>query len=380
MQDEIKMGKTSQMAKRLYIIEIKGGILMKTIAIAGGGYGGYKILKQLLQKGISSDVKIVLIDKTPYHTLKTEFYALAAGSVSDKSIRMNFPTHEQVEFVCDVVTNIDLQEQTLTLGHSGNVNYDYLIIGLGSEDNYRNIRGAREFAYSVQTIENTRRTYEAVQNVPPNGQVTIVGAGLTGVELASEIKESRPDLRVRLLDRGKTILPSLPKKLQSYVTKWLRENDVEVIHEAQVEYIEHGAVCNDGICLLTDVAIWAGGIKPNVVLDTLNVEKDHYGRIVLNAYHQIPTYTNVYVVGDCAALPHAPSAQVAQIQGKQIVAVLHSVLHGKTPKTPDEIVIKGAMGSLGKKEGFGTAYGVGVSGGIARLMKSGVLWIHKFNI
>jgi NADH:ubiquinone reductase (H+-translocating) len=353
---------------------------MKQLVILGGGYGGYSIACKLIEEQLPEDVQVLLVDKNPYHTLKTEFYGLAAGTVSDKSLRMPFPTHERLTFICDVVTRMDIKEKQITLGNSGVVRYDQLIIGLGCEDSYHNIRGAREFAYSVQSLENSRKTFEAVQNTKAYGQITIVGAGLTGVELASEIRESRPDLRVRLLDKGKSILPSLPEKLQRYVTSWLEGHDIEVIHNSNVEYVENGAVCNDGQCLLTDVTIWAGGVKPNSILNELDVEKDKYGRVVLNGYHQVPGYTDIYVVGDCASLPHPPSAQVAKIQGEQIVRILVDVLNGKNPQVSEEMKIKGAIGSLGKKEGFGTAYGLSLSGHFARFMKSGILWMHKFNI
>lgn len=352
---------------------------MKKIVVLGGGYGGYKLVNSLLQKQVNREAEILLVDKTPYHTLKTEFYALAAGTIADKAVRMPFPEGDNLTFACDVVTHIDLEANEVQLGHSGTVRYDELVIGLGSEDGYRNIKGAREYAYSVQTIENARRTYEAVQNVPPYGQITIVGAGLTGVELASEIRESRHDLRVRLLDKGATILPSMPDKLQVFITDWLRTNNIDVIHHSNVEYIENGAVCNEGECLLTDVTIWAGGIQPNMLLRDLPVDKDHYGRIKLNEFHQVPTHPHVYVLGDCAALPHPPSAQVAKVQGKQIADILADVLAEKPLKTPEGMKIKGALGSLGKYQGFGTAYGKPVSGPVARLMKSGILWMHKFN-
>jgi len=352
---------------------------MKKVVVLGGGYGGYKIISKLVEKNIPEDVQILLIDRTPFHTMKTEFYALAAGTVSDKEVRMEFPEHKQITFVCDVVTRINLEEKTVLLGHSGKLTYDYLVIGLGCEDKYYDIKGAREFAYSVQSIENSRKTFEAVQNARPYGQITIVGAGLTGVELASEIRESRKDLKIRLLDKGSTILPALPKKLQEHVAEWLVEHDIEIIHNSHVEYIENGAVSNTGMCLLTDVTIWAGGIKPNSVIEPLEVKKDRYGRIVLNEFHQIPNFENAFVVGDCASLPHAPSAQLAKAQGKQIVEVLADLVNDRDPKPLPEMKIKGSLGSLGKHEGFGTAFGLSLSGSLARLMKSGVLWMHKFN-
>ena len=54
----------------------------------------------------------------------------------------------------------------------------------------------------------------------------------------------------------------------------------------------------------------------------LPIDISKSGRVILNQYHQVPTYPNVYVVGDCAELPHAPSAQLAEAQGDQIADVM----------------------------------------------------------
>ena len=101
------------------------------------------------------------------------------------------------------------------------VDFDKLIIGLGCEDKYHNVPGADEHTYSIQTMNKTRQTYEVLNNVRPQGTVSIVGAGLSGVELASELRESRPDLTVKLFDRGEMILSMFPNGIYPtcYATK-----------------------------------------------------------------------------------------------------------------------------------------------------------------
>ncbi|MBX4340744.1 hypothetical protein K4G93_21700, partial [Mycobacterium tuberculosis] len=69
---------------------------MKNLVILGGGYGGMRILHRLLPGQLPDDVQITLIDKNPYHCLKTEYYALAAGTISDHHIRVDFPEHERL--------------------------------------------------------------------------------------------------------------------------------------------------------------------------------------------------------------------------------------------------------------------------------------------
>ena len=68
-----------------------------------------------------------------------------------------------------------------------------------------------------------------------------------------------------------------------------------------------------------DAVVWTAGIRPVAPVENIDTEKDGSGRVVLNMYHQLPEFNDVYIVGDCAALPYAPSAQVAEEQAEQIV-------------------------------------------------------------
>ena len=89
------------------------------------------------------------------------------------------------------------------------------------------------------------------------------------------------------------------------------------------------------------------------------------------------TYEEVFVVGDCASLPFSPSAQAAQAQGKQIAEAIQAIWKGETPKL-GKIKLRGTLGSLGKKSGFGImGKRTLMTGKIARMLKSGVLWKSK---
>ncbi|MBO8163388.1 MAG: NAD(P)/FAD-dependent oxidoreductase [Brevibacillus sp.] len=351
---------------------------MKRVVILGGGYGGMRIAERILTPDLPDDVFVTLVDRMPFHGLKTEYYALAAGTVPESAIRVPFPNNPRLHVKHGEVTGIQLDEQTISFANGESLPYDWLIIALGCEDRYHNIPGASEYTHSIQTLESTRRTYAAVNNVKPYGQVTIVGGGLSGVEIASELRESRPDLNIRILDRGESILSPFPRKLQQYASQWFIEHDVELISLAQVNRVEPGAVYNHDQELSTDVIVWTAGIQANRIVRELPVEQDNSGRVVLNQYHQIPTHPNVYVVGDCASLPFAPSAQLAEVQGEQIAVVLKADLTGAAyPASLPKIKLKGVLGSLGKKEGFGVMGKVSLVGQMPRVMKSGVLWMYK---
>ncbi|MBS4213367.1 NAD(P)/FAD-dependent oxidoreductase [Neobacillus rhizophilus] len=353
---------------------------MKKLVILGGGYGGMKILSELLPNNLPEDVTITLVDRVPYHCLKTEYYALAAGTISDKEIRVSFPEHARLEVVFGEVIGIDREEKNVLLKDAQPISYDDLVIGLGCEDKYHGVPGADQYTYSIQSIGKSRETYSVLNNLPPGSVVGIVGAGLSGVELASELSESRDDLQIKLFDRGKHILSAFPDRLSKYVENWFVKHNVEIINNSNITKIEENTLYNHDKSITCDVIVWTAGIQANKVIREMEGEKDSSGRMVLTPQHFLPNDEHVFVLGDCASLPHAPSAQLAEGQAEQIVEVLKKRWNGEElPDSFPPIKLKGVLGSLGKKHGFAMLADRPLTGRVARLLKSGVLWMYKFH-
>lgn len=359
---------------------IKGKLTMKNLVILGGGYGGMKILNELLPDHLPDDVYITLVDRVPYHCLKTEYYALAAGTISDRHVRVSFPEHPQLKVKYGEVTGINLEENKVLLKDEEALCYDDLIIGLGCEDKYHNVPGADEFTYSIQSIEKSRATYSILNNLPPGSVVGIVGAGLSGVELASELSESRSDLNVKLFDRGDHILSDFPDRLSKYVENWFDKHNIEIVNNSNITKVEEKLLYNHDVPVHCDVIVWTAGIQANRIVRDIDVEKDKLGRLTVTPHHHLPGNEHVFVVGDCASLPHAPSAQLAEGQAEQIVEVFKKRWKGEQlPPFFPAIKLKGVLGSLGKKEGFGMMADRAITGRVARLIKSGILWMYKYH-
>jgi NADH dehydrogenase len=352
--------------------------MMKKLVILGGGYGGITIAQHLMdKKNIPDDVEVVLIDRMPFQGLKTEYYALASGTVSDVDVRVHYPADSRLQVVYGEVSGVDLANKRIDLSGMESLEYHTLIIALGCVDKFHDIPGAEQYSNTIQTFSATRSTYQAVNDVKPYGQITIVGGGLSGVEMAAELRESRSDLKVRIIDRGPSILSAFPEKLQSFVREWFTEHDIEMKGNAILTQIEPGIIHNGVELIYTDATIWTAGIQPSPVVQKLNVLKDGQGRVLINELHQIPTFPDVFVVGDCASLTLSPSAQAAEGQGKQVVEVIHAQWKGEIPKL-GQIKLKGVLGSLGKKSGFGVMGKKTVMlGKVPRALKSGVLWMSK---
>jgi NADH dehydrogenase len=350
---------------------------MKKLVILGGGYGGLTVAMHLLEKELPPDTVIVLVDRSPFQGLKTEYYALAAGTIAETHIRVHFPVDPRLILSYGEVSSIDLDNKQVLFAGKEPLSYDWLVIALGCTDNYHGIPGAEQYTNSIQSFSQTRVTYQKVNDVAPYGQVTVVGGGLSGVEIAAELRESRPDLNIRILDRGASILSAFPSKLQHFVRGWMTEHDIEMRSHVSLCRVDGGDLYNQEEIIRTDVTVWTAGIQPSPVVQAMALPKDKQGRLLINEYHQLPDYNEVYVVGDCASLPFSPSAQAAEAQGKQVAEVLKAIWKGEKPKL-GKIKLKGVLGSLGKKTGFGImGKRTIMTGMVPRALKSGVLWMSK---
>lgn len=351
---------------------------MRNLVILGGGYGGIKVLTGLLGAVLPDDLQIIVIDKNPYHSYKTEFHTIVAGTAAEVDVRTDFPVHDQVQYEFGTVKGIDIENERITFQDSSKVvSYDYLVVSVGCEDSHHGIEGAEEFTESVQSFSKARYAGLAIGNAQPYGKISIVGAGLSGIEAASEIRESRPDLNIRLLDRGGSVLKAFDPKIQAHVSDWFVKNDVEVLHHANVEYVEKDGVCNNGICYVNDVTIWTAGVQPHKLVRELPFETDQYNKVIVNDFYQTNTHENIYIIGDNASSDYSPSAQLAGQQGEQLAIILSDIVSNTAPQKPKEIRLRGTLGSLGKSDGFANMFSKPLTGLLPRITKSGVLWLQK---
>ena len=86
----------------------------------------------------NDSVKITLIDKLPYHTLMTELHEVVGGRVEPESVQVDLRKifhRSKVEIVTEEVHKIDVDNQKLHTDFA-EYQYDYLIIGTGSEPAY----------------------------------------------------------------------------------------------------------------------------------------------------------------------------------------------------------------------------------------------------
>lgn len=298
----------------------------KRIIVLGAGYGGILTAKKLANKFKSdNDMEIMLIDKNPYHTMRTELHEIAANRVEETSIRIDLKkvfNRRNVEVVLDEITEMDFKKQILK-SNKRKYNYDYLVVGTGSKPAFFGIDGAEEHSYTLWTYEDAVKIKEQILNMFRNAaketdvekrknmlSFVVVGGGFTGVEMMGELGEwkdrlctnfhiDKSEVSLYLVDALPSILPIYPENLRKKAERKFVELGVRVRTGSGITQVTGNSVkLASGQEIKADTVIWTAGVQGSTIIENTDVEKQGRGRIVTNQYLQAEGYSNVFVVGD----------------------------------------------------------------------------------
>lgn len=282
---------------------------MKRIVILGAGFGGLHAAMRLgraLKWGRIRDYEVVLVDKNDYHTYTPTLYEAATTSkdVADFSkIKhiVTFPIdrilrHLPVKFIVDEAESIDLgaHETEIHLKSGYNLRYDYLVIALGSVSNDFGIPGIKEHALTFKSFSDASRIRDIIWEEVTKGdkedvfEVVIGGAGSTGVELAGELRLWLSQLEkkygrkgtVTICEAGPQILMGFMDKVVKKVSKRLTKIGVTVLAGKAIKSVNDNKTItlNDESKINSDLFIWAGGVKPNNIIEDVPM-KNIKGRV-----------------------------------------------------------------------------------------------------
>lgn len=366
----------------------------KKVIILGGGYAGLMTAVTLQKKVHASRLEIVLVNNNDYHYITTKIHEAGANSILHESIQ--FPIHElidfnRVTFIQDEVIGLDIERRTVQCKQH-QLSYDYVVVALGGSPKTFNIEGLEEHGYFLFNWEGTYHLRQHLEqqfkeySEYPVGELNIVvgGTGFTGVEFIHELKHSLPALcdqyaidpkavRLIVVEANEDMLRGYP---ESIVKDAKRETNgiCELRLGVGVSKVEKERVLlEDGSEITTRTFIWAGGVKGNVLLHPLEVERLD-GRIKLNEYCEVPNHPDVYVLGDASVSfsedgqPYPPTAQIAIQQGQYCAYHLYRKIYGVDAK-PFRYIHRGTVMSLGKGNATGIVYGHAIHGRFAHLMK-----------
>jgi NADH:ubiquinone reductase (H+-translocating) len=297
------------------------------IVVIGGGYAGTLAANHLR---LNADVDITVVNPRPMFVERIRLHQMVAGS-GTAAVDYGTLLGEGVHLVVDNAERIN--DRTVELTSGTVLDYDYLIYAVGSTGVVPSaVPGATEFAYPTAEFEQAERLRHALDELHPEAPVTVVGAGLTGIEIASELAEQ--GRRVSLVCGG-TLGPSLSGLGRRSVTKWLHRLGVNVLETARVEAVRpDGVLLDDGAVLRSAVTIWTAGFGVPELAARSGLRTDRLGRLLTDETLTSVDNRRIVAAGDAAAPSGQPlrmSCQAAGPLGVQAANTVLSRIAGDTP-------------------------------------------------
>jgi NADH dehydrogenase len=297
------------------------------------------------------------------------------------------------------VNEIDLPNKRVLISRgyrneSRQVDYDQLVIALGSVTNFYNLPGFPELALAMKSLPDAirlraqilRHLEEANSECNPADRKSLLtfvvaGGGFAGVETVAAlndfVREALPFypnlcedmLRVMLVHSGSVILPELGESLGRYTQEVLARRGVEVELNTRVKSMtENSVLLVDGAAIQSRTLVWTAGTVPNPLILPLSCGKER-GRIRVNEFLQVSDWPDVWAVGDCAFVPdirnpgksHPPTAQHAIREGEVVAQNIAATLLGRRLK-PFSFRTIGLLASIGRRTGVARIFGFNFSG------------------
>lgn len=276
----------------------------RTVVVAGGGYSGVMAANRIRGK-LSSKDRVLLVTKGDALTHRVRLHERAVHGTS-----VSLPYHRLlargVEHVSAQVVGLDAEHGTLELEQGKKQRYDALVLALGSELRSR-IPSVSPLAYALCDEQHAMQLAATLPGLPDGARVFVVGGGLTAVELAAELAERYPRLRVALLAQrfAEGLTDGSPLAREALLSD-LSKLGVEVREGVRVQALEASAVLlEDGTRLDCAVAVLASGFVAAPLSASFALPRRADGRIEVDEDLRVTGVPNVFVVGDLAAPPAA---------------------------------------------------------------------------
>ena len=357
------------------------------VLVLGGGYAGIAVARGL---GHRADVIVVAEDN---FLLFTPMLAeVAAGDLDPRHvvspIRQLAPA---ARLIVGRIEEIDPRTRTVEIRprmREGTVRYraDAIVLALGGVHQTFGISGVEEHALPFKSIADALRIRNrmvacleaaAESRDPRLTSVAVVGAGYSGLEIATSLADMLDDATARfyrsapppsmtMIDAIDRVGPMLPPRLSGEAERAIRRRGVVPVLGTPVQKVhERGVALEDGREIEAGTVIWSAGVKPNPLLGTLGLETGPGGRLVVDG--TMRAAPGVYALGDLAAVPDGaggispPTAQFALRQGDYLGRHLPKLLRGREVE-PFRYRTLGELVSLGHRNAVGLVFGQPVTG------------------
>ena len=377
------------------------------VVIVGAGFAGFNAAREL-SKLVGDTTEIVVINSTDYFLYLPLMPQVTGGLVEPAHVCVSLPQRlPKVRFVLGTVSHVDPERKMVRWagpdGSSGEIGYDRVILTAGSVNKLLPIPGIADYAHGFRSIaeamflrdEITRQLELAAIAADPAARdarctFVVVGAGYTGTEvvaqgqlLTTRLAKKMPglagqEIRWMLLDTAPRLLPELDPRLSKTADRVLRRRGVQVRTGQSVTKAMPGyVILSTGEQVPTRCLIWCVGVRPDPLVDGLNLKTDR-GRLVVDEFMSVPGAPDNYACGDCAAVPDLTrpgqvcgmTAQHALRQGKQVARNVAASL-GKGTAKRYEHHDEGFLVDLGGAAAAANPLNIPLSGPVANAVTRG---------
>ena len=296
---------------------------------------------------------------------------------------------------------VDHKNKTVKLDSSEVLDFDYLIVALGSATNDFGIKGVADNALGMKTVNealNIRseimRRFEDLCRFEDDTKfsIAVIGGGPTGVEMAGAIaelkrgplnsdnKDAAKNIDVYLVEAGSRLLPALSPKLSERTKRDLEKLDVKVLTNHAVKEVKPRQILfSDGNKIPSEVTVWAAGVQGEPAMAKLSIPHAN-GRITVDQSLQVANYPYVFAIGDIAGAKGVDGrflpmvAPVAMQQARFVAKQIQRLQNNETLKE-FSYVDKGSMATIGRHKAVVEVKGIRIGGAVAWYMW---LWLHLF--
>lgn len=354
----------------------------KKTVIIGAGFGGIAMAKSFKNK----PVDVLLIDQHNYHNFQPLMYQVATGGLEPGSIaypvRRIFRKYKNVSFRMAEVFSVTSEKSTITTS-AGIINYDYLIIATGSQNNFFNFEPVKNKLLTLKSIpdalnlrsfifQNLEKAMEDNMSEPLDEilNIAIVGGGPAGIELAGALAEMKryvipkdfpgldvSKMSINIYEAAPKLLAAMSDNASAKSELYLKQLGINVFLNAKVDAYDGAKITlADETTFNTDTVIWTAGVKGTPINGLPENTIIGGNRISVNAFNQVLGLNNVFAIGDVAShiselnpkgLPML--APVAQQQGEQLAKNIIKQIDGK-PLENFKYKDKGSMATVGRRK------------------------------
>jgi len=394
------------------------------VVIAGGGFGGFYAARVLERVLPEQSTRVTLVNDANFMLYTPLLPGAAGGTLDPRHVVVSLRSQlRRTELVIGRVTDADPTQATVGVqridGEHLQLHYDQLVVALGSVSRTLPIPGLAEHAIGLKSLSDATALRnqvlscldiaESIEAPELRAQYlgfVFVGAGYAGVEgladlqdFAAQAIQMYPRCRLQgmrwvLVEAKDRIMQEVPRSLSEFAERELRGRGIEVrTNTTLLEVSDSAAKISSGETVTARTVVWTAGVKPSPVVARLGLALDREGRVVVDrtmrVEHPAPAAgeqqegagmalragTDVWAIGDCAAVPDAsrpgqpcpPTAQHAIRQGRLVARNVAAVLAGTSPK-PFRYRTKGVVAELGHNQAVAITLGIRWRGLLAWLI------------